>query len=77
MRLTVTDIIMLLELMKRRSTDVAITATIAVNGAECRFTFGDVDNQIITVTLYDSDSNRMARITQTENLEVALRSLKK
>lgn len=75
MRISIADLVMLLELVKRRSTDVALT--VALDGHETRFTFGDVDGQIITATLYSTEhSNRIARVTKTENLPVMLATLK-
>lgn len=74
MRLAVADLSNFLELLKRRSTDVAVT--IAMDGHETRLTFGDIDGQIITVTLYSLDSSRIARVTKTENLNVTLATLK-
>ncbi len=74
MRIALSDLTLIMEYLKRRSTDVAVT--VALDGAECRLTFGDVDGQIITATLYDLGTSRIARVTKTENLPVCIATLR-
>lgn len=73
MRISIADLQALLDYMKRRSTDIALNVNI--DGSECTVSFGDVDGQIITATLYSLESARMARVTSTEQLIQSLRKL--
>lgn len=73
MRLAISDLQLLLDYLRKRSTDIGLR--VDINGPETRFTFGDVDGQIVTITLYSLEASRIAKITKTENLPVVLSAM--
>lgn len=75
MRIAMQDLRDLLDFVAKRSTDVAIT--LDLDGHECKAVFGDIDGQIVTATLYGHETNRLARVTSTETLGVALKALRR
>lgn len=75
MKLSIKDLELLLEYIKRRSTDVSVRVN--MHSGDLEVSFHDVDGNHIVAIIKDAETSMRARIMQQDYLDVAVKSLKK